>query len=112
QLAYQQLKKEQPEHLHNLSVHDYALTIGADPAQLRKQPPVVRVGWYHEDIVAPAAIHWISSTQYLAYRVMLWKSLSRAGLLAGYLRCLINDEWEVLVRRLKLKWHSIRKRFV
>lgn len=110
QLAYQQLGREQSEHLHNLSVHDYALTIGADPGQLRKQPPIVRVSWYHEDILSPAAIHWISSTQYLAYRVMLWRSLARGGLLAAYFSCLIKDELDVLARRLKLKWQSIRKR--
>ena len=107
QLAYRQLGKEQAEQMHNLSVHDYALTIGASPRQLRQQPPVVRVNWYHEDIIAPAMIHWISSTQYLAYRLTLWRTLAHGGLLIAHLPCVLRDELKVLARRIRSKWSSI-----
>ena len=105
QLAYQELGLPQPERLHDLSVQDYALTIGADPRMFRAQGgPVIRVSWYPADIVRPAIVHWISSTQYLYFRRMLWSSLGRAGLVCAWSSVLLCDEWSVIRKRIWLKF--------
>lgn len=108
QLAYRELGLPQSERLHDLSVQDYALTIGADPRMFRAQGgPVIRVSWYPADIVRPAIVHWISSTQYLYFRGMLWSALRRDGLLLHWLPVLIKDEAVVICRRLKLKFRAL-----
>jgi hypothetical protein len=111
QLAYRQLGLPQSEQLHDLSVHDYALTIGADPKMFRAVPgPVIRVSWHCGDVVQPAVIHWISSTQYLHYRQILWSSLQRAGQLAAWWPVLLSDEIHVLLKRVRLKMLSVSRR--
>ena len=111
QQAYQQLGLPQADRLHDLTVHDYALTIGANPALFRAKPgPIIRVCWHAEDIVCPGMVHWISSTQYLHYRTVLWGALHKAGLLSAWFPVLIRDELGVLRRRVVLKWRSLRQR--
>lgn len=111
QQAYQQLGLPQAERLHDLTVHDYALTIGANPALFRAKPgPIIRVCWHAEDIVCPSMVHWISSTQYLHYRTILWGAMHKAGLLSAWFPVLIRDELGVLRRRVVLKWRSLRQR--
>jgi hypothetical protein len=55
-------------------------------------------------------VHWISSTQYLHYRTVLWGALHKAGLLSAWFPVLIRDELGVLRRRVVLKWRSLRQR--
>lgn len=111
QMAYRELGLPQAERLHDLSVQDYALTIGAVPALFRASPgPVIRVQWHSCDIVCPAIVHWISSTQYLHYRTILWQEMLKAGLLRAWLPVLIWDELRVLLRRIRLKCRQLRKR--
>ncbi len=108
-LAYQQAFFDigQPvrEEAHPLVAKDYMLTIGACIKQFSAQPgPVIRVPWCSHDVVRPAIVHWIDCTQYLFYRITLWKSISRAGLLRPYFFTMfaveIDLHWTRFIRRL------------
>lgn len=113
QLTFMRLGLPQAEHLHELSVQDYALTIGADPVLFRANPgPVIRVSWNPKDIVCPSIVHWISSTQYLHYRTILWGALRRGGMLSSWLPVLMQDELSVLRRRVVLKLRSMLQRLL
>jgi hypothetical protein len=107
QLAYRELGIPQAETLHDLSVQDYALTIGANPALFRVSGgPIIRVSWYPTDIVRPAMVHWISSTQYFQYRRILWTSLWRAALFRPWWVVLVRDEVFTLKKRLRMKFQG------
>lgn len=113
QLTFMRLGLPQAEHLHELSVQDYALTIGADPVLFCANPgPVIRVSWNPKDIVCPSIVHWISSTQYLHYRTILWGALRRGGMLSSWLPVLMQDELSVLRRRVVLKLRSMLQRLL
>lgn len=112
QFAFDELKLPRADRLHDLTVHDYAITIGADPRMFSKVPgPIVSVPWSSENIVSPAIIHWVSSTQYLFYRKTLWNSVRRSGLMTEWLPVLLADEVSVLWKRLRLKLRRIQRFF-
>lgn len=110
QLAYRELGIPQAETLHDLSVQDYALTIGANPRVVSSESwtdnPCFVVS---TDIVRPAMVHWISSTQYFQYRRILWTSLWRSALFRQWWTVLLQDEILVLRRRLQLKLRRYRR---
>ena len=84
-LAYQQAYKEcgkaLPEKAHALGVEDYMLTIGAIPAYFYRKPgPIIKWANTDVEVVRPAIIHWVTATQYLYYRILLWKGIVQLGM--------------------------------
>lgn len=111
QFAHISLGVPVPDRFHELTVDEYALTIGAIPRLFRAIPgPVIRVSWYPEDIVCPAIVHWVSATQYLYFRRLLWSSLRRTGLLHAWLGCLLKAEFSNTWTRIRLKYRALLKR--
>jgi hypothetical protein len=99
-LAYQQAFKDlgQPvrEKAHPLEAKDYMLTIGACVKLFSVKPgPVIRVPWCSHDVVRPAIVHWIDCTQYRFYRLTLWTSIFRGGLLRAYFLEMVASEVEL-----------------
>lgn len=112
QFSHTSLGVPVPERFHELTVDEYAVTTAAIPRLFRATPgPVIRVSWYPEDIVCPAIVHWVSATQYLYFRRLLWSSLRRGGLLHAWIGCLLKAEFLNTWERIRLKCRALLKRW-
>lgn len=104
QYTYRNLNRQEPEKAHPFLTEDYMLTIGADVRSFSKTPgPVIRVPWCSYEVVRPAIVHWISSTQHMFYRRFLWKSLFETGLLRHYFMTQLMDDFHTFRRRIAMK---------
>jgi hypothetical protein len=111
QYAYRNLGLPVPEKAHPFITEDYMLTIGADVKCFSKRPgPVIRVPWCGYDVVRPAIVHWISTTQHLFYRRFLWSSLRQTGLLHHYFMTQLSDDLVTLKLRLMRKTRQMLSR--
>ena len=108
QYTYRNLGLPIPEIAHPFSTEDYMLTIGADVRYFSKHPgPVIRVPWCSYDVVRPAIVHWISTTQHLFYRRFLWASLRETGLLRHYFLTQLVDDFQTLKQRFVRKTRKV-----
>ena len=107
QRAFQSTNHAVPDVAHPFTSDDYMITVGAPPSLFHKKPgPVIRVEWCDRDIIQPAIVHWVSRTQYMFYRRLLWKYMWRGKMLRPYCIDLMLNDLQVMAWRFKQAYRN------